>query len=60
MNLLEQLLSSVKYGKTELTIELISGTPADIERITRAAVARGLHVAAGGRWVLIRDLRCGK
>ncbi len=54
---LDLILDRVKPAQHEVTIDTEGYTRAEVDRITAAARARGLHAAFDGRFVLVRDMR---
>lgn len=54
---LDQLLDRVKYGKSELTLDVDGYSAKQVSRVRSVAKARGLNVSGTNRWILIRDLK---
>jgi hypothetical protein len=56
---LDLMLDQVKCGKREITFDT-EDSPGAAAKISKAARARGLHASGTQRWVLVRDLSCGR
>lgn len=57
---LDLMLDKVKCGQREITFDAEDLSKKQAEHVCATARARGLNVSGTSRWILVRDLSCGK